>query len=405
MNACIITIGSELLDGTRLDTNSQWIAEKLVNHGVIVDRIVSVRDDKLDICGSIREAIDRYSFIFITGGLGPTHDDITVESFKKVFGLNSRIDNSYIKEIKQKFLDRNIEMPKINQNQAIVLDGADIINNPIGTARGIHYKHLKSNFFIMPGVPSEMYKMMETIILPDYIGAQVESKHRTICTSGIAESRLSEKVQDLMSHYSKDFNFSFLPSYKGVDFILKAINQHQEIDRVVSEFYNAMNPYSFGYENDSFIEFIVNKLSCEELTISLAESCTGGLLGKMFTDIPGSSKIFKGGIIAYSNSIKETQLNIPKEKIEKYGAVSSEVAIDMARNVKNIFKSKIGLSITGISGPGGGSDDKDIGLVFIAIAFKNECLYKEINFNLNRDLNRKSSCYAALNMIRKTIEE
>ena len=315
------------------------------------------------------------------------------------------IDNSYIKEIKQKFLDRNIEMPKINQNQAIVLDGADIISNPIGTARGIHYKHLKSNFFIMPGVPSEMYKMMETIILPNYIGAQVESKHRTICTSGIAESRLSEKVQDLMSHYSKDFNFSFLPSYKGVDFILKAINQYQEIDRVVSEFYNAMNPYSFGYENDSFIEFIVNKLSCEELTISLAESCTGGLLGKMFTDIPGSSKIFKGGIIAYSNSIKETQLNIPKEKIEKYGAVSSEVAIDMARNVKNIFKSKIGLSITGISGPGGGSDDKDIGLVFIAIAFKNECLYKEINFNLNRDLNRKSSCYAALNMIRKTIEE
>ena len=405
MNACIITIGSELLDGTRLDTNSQWIAEKLVNHGVIVDRIVSVRDDKLDICGSIREAIDRYSFIFITGGLGPTHDDITVESFKKVFGLNSRIDNSYIKEIKQKFLDRNIEMPKINQNQAIVLDGADIINNPIGTARGIHYKHLKSNFFIMPGVPSEMYKMMETIILPDYIGAQVESKHRTICTSGIAESRLSEKVQDLMSHYSKDFNFSFLPSYKGVDFILKAINQHQEIDRVVSEFYNAMNPYSFGYENDSFIEFIINKLSREEFTISLAESCTGGLLGKMFTDIPGSSKIFKGGIIAYSNSIKETQLNIPKEKIEKYGAVSSEVAIDMARNVKNIFKSKIGLSITGISGPGGDSNDKDIGLVFIAIAFKNECLYKEINFNLNRDLNRKSSCYAALNMIRKTIEE
>ena len=119
MNACIITIGSELLDGTRLDTNSQWIAEKLINHGVIVDRIVSVRDHKLDICGSIREAIDRYSFIFITGCLGPTHDDITVESFKKVFGLNSRIDNSYIKEIKQKFLDRNIEMPKINQNQAI----------------------------------------------------------------------------------------------------------------------------------------------------------------------------------------------------------------------------------------------------------------------------------------------
>ena len=310
MNACIITIGSELLDGTRLDTNSQWISEKLINHGVLVNKIISIRDDELDICDSIRETIGKYSFIFITGGLGPTHDDITVESFKKVFDLSSRIDSSYMQEIKQKFLDRNIEMPKINQNQAIVLDGTDIIKNPIGTARGIHYKYLKSSFFIMPGVPSEMYKMMETIILPRYIGVQAESKCRTICTSGIAESRLSEKIQGLMSHYSKDFNFSFLPSYKGVDFILKAIKQNQELDSVASEFYNAMNPYSFGYENDSFIEFIINKLFDKQLTISLAESCTGGLLGKMFTDIPGSSKVFKGGVIAYSNSIKENQLGI-----------------------------------------------------------------------------------------------
>ena len=405
MNACIITIGSELLDGTRLDTNSKWITEKIAGYGVVAQKIVSIRDNELDICDAISETIDRYTFIFITGGLGPTHDDITIESFKKVFQLNSRIDSNYIKEIEQKFLVRNIVMPKMNQNQAVVLDGADIIDNPIGTARGVYYQHSKSNFFIMPGVPSEMYRMMDDIILPNYIGKPIELRYRTIRTSGIAESRLSEKIENLMSLHSKDFNFSFLPNYKGVDFILKAIKENAELDKVADEFYSEMSPYSFGYENDSFIEFIIGKLSENQFTISLAESCTGGFLGKIFTDIPGSSEVFKGGVVAYSNSIKVNQLNVSNEKLDRYGAVSSEVAKEMAQNVMHIFKSTIGLSITGIAGPLGESNNKDVGLVYIALAFKNICICKKINFNLNRDLNRKLSCYTALNMIRKVIEE
>tara|TARA_Y100000994_G_C15675591_1_gene435580 strand:+ start:153 stop:1370 length:1218 start_codon:yes stop_codon:yes gene_type:complete len=405
MNACIITIGSELLDGTRLDTNSKWITEKIASYGVVAQKIVSIRDDELDICDVISETIDRYTFIFITGGLGPTHDDITIESFKKVFQLNSRVDSDYIKEIEQKFFDRNIVMPKINQNQAVVLDGTDIIDNPIGTARGVYYQHSKSKFFIMPGVPSEMYRMMDDIILPNYIGKPIELRCRTIRTSGIAESRLSEKIENLMSCHSKDFDFSFLPSYKGVDFILKAIKESAELDKAADEFYAEMSPYSFGYENDSFIEFIIGELSENQFTISLAESCTGGFLGKIFTDIPGSSKVFKGGVVAYSNSIKVNQLKVSIEKLDQYGAVSAEVAKEMAQNVMHIFKSTIGLSITGIAGPLGESNNKDVGLVYIALAFKNTCICKKFNFNLNRDLNRKLSCYTALNMIRKVIEE
>ena len=405
MNACIITIGSELLDGTRLDTNSKWITEKIAGYGVVAQKIVSIRDNELDIFDAISETIDRYTFIFITGGLGPTLDDITIESFKKVFQLNSRVASDYIKEIEQKFLDRNIVMPKMNQNQAVVLDGADIIDNPIGTARGVYYQHSKSKFFIMPGVPSEMYRMMDDIILPNYIGKPIELRYRTIRTSGIAESRLSEKIENLMSLHSKDFDFSFLPSYKGVDFILKAIKENVELDKVADEFYAEMSPYSFGYENDSFIEFIIGKLSENQFTISLAESCTGGFLGKIFTDIPGSSEVFKGGVVAYSNSIKVSQLNVSNEKLDRYGAVSSEVAKEMAQNVMHIFKSTIGLSITGIAGPLGESNNKDVGLVYIALAFKNICICKKFNFNLNRDLNRKLSCYTALNMIRKVIEE
>lgn len=405
MNACIITIGNELLNGTRLDTNSHWIAKKIINHGVDVGKMVSIGDKDSDICNAIEDSVGKYDFVFITGGLGPTHDDITVASFEKVFKLSPIVDNNYMMTIKQKFIDRNLSMPKINQNQAIILEGTHIIDNELGTARGIYYKKSKTNFFVMPGVPAEMYNMMDTIIIPKYIGAQVELKYKTIRTSGIAESKLSEKIKDLMSSYSKDFKFAFLPSYKGVDFILKAANSNVRLNKVAEEFYNAMLPYSFGYDKDSFLEFIINKLNQKNITISLAESCTGGFLGKLFTDIPGSSAVFKGGVIAYCNSIKVKQLNVSKNILEKYGAVSSEVAIEMAQNIKKIFNSDIGISLTGISGPESESTDKKVGLVHIAIAFKNQCISKQFNFNLNRDLNRKLSCYTALNIIRKKIEE
>ena len=166
-----------------------------------------------------------------------------------------------------------------------------------------------------------------------------------------------------------------------------------------------MKPYSFGYGEDSFLQFLVNELSDKNLSIALAESCTGGLLGKMLTDIPGSSQIFLGGITAYSNVIKINQLNISEEKLKKHGAVSSEIAQEMAHNIRKIFNSSIGVSITGISGPRGDSKNKDIGLVYIGIDFKNECISKKFNFNLTRNLNRKISCYTALNMIRKKINE
>ena len=405
MNACIITIGNELLDGTRLDTNSQWISKTISQYEVTIDKIISISDNKITIYNEIKECIDKYNFIFITGGLGPTHDDVTLVAFQEVFSLESRIDLQYLERLHKMFLDRNIEMPEINKNQALVLENTNILDNPIGTARGLHYRYSKSNFFLLPGVPSEMYNMMKKNIIPSYLGNKIDNKCKTIRTSGIAESKLSEKIEKLISIYNKDFNFSFLPSYKGVDFILKSKSTTVDINTVSMEFYNQMVPYAFGFSKDSFPSFIINELSKKDISISLAESCTGGLLGKILTDTSGSSKVFKGGIIAYSNSVKINQLNISKEKLKKYGAVSSEIAEEMALNVKNIFNSTLGLSITGIAGPEGESINKNTGLVYIGISFKDTCFAKEFNFNFNRDLNRKISCYTALNIIKKIIND
>ena len=405
MSACIITIGNEILDGSRLDTNSQWIAKKIINYGIMVEKIISIGDNREKICKTISETIGIYKFVFITGGLGPTHDDITLSSFSKVFNLSSTIDSDYIEQLKKKFLDRNIKMPQINKNQGLILEGTNILNNPIGTARGIHYKESITDFFIMPGVPDEMYDMMEKTIIPYYLGDKVEPLYRTIRTSGISESKLAEKLDLLMLNYANNFSFSFLPSHRGVDFILKANNSTDKIDQVAADFYNKMHPYSFGYNEDSLSEFIIKELSNRSLTIGLAESCTGGFLGKILTDTPGSSKVFLGGLVAYSNSVKINQLKIPDSTIEEYGAVSAEVAEEMAKNINIILGSNIGVSITGISGPSGGIKDKDVGLVYIGISFKNKCISKRFNFNLNRSLNRKISCYTALNMIRKVIDE
>ena len=405
MNACIITIGDEILNGSRLDTNSQWIAKKIIHYGIMTEKIISIPDNQINICKIVTRCVDEYQFVFITGGLGPTHDDITLSSFSKAFSLKSKIDQNYIKKLKKKFIDRNIKMPNINEKQGLILDNTNILDNPIGTARGLHYRKLKTDFFVMPGVPDEMYLMMEEIIIPSYLGDRIDPPYRIIRTAGVSESKLAEKIDDLMSSYASDLNFSFLPNYKGVDFVLKTNNPNIQIEDVANEFYNKMNPYSFGYGKDSFIEFMIKELSTKGLTITLAESCTGGHLGKLLTDISGSSKVFLGGIIAYNNSVKINQLNVPKEKIEKHGAVSPEVSDEMAKNVRTIFNSSIGVSVTGISGPLGGTKDKKVGLVYIGISFKNKCISRSFNFNLNRELNRKFSCYAALNMIRKIINE
>ena len=405
MNACIITIGNEILDGTRLDTNSQWISKRIAQHGVCTRKMLSVGDSYVDICDAIKSTIDKYDFIFITGGLGPTHDDITLSAFQKIFNLESKIDLEYLEKLNQLFLNRNIKMPVINQNQALILNDTNVLNNSMGTARGLHYKHLNSDFFIMPGVPSEMYKMMDDVVAPSYLGSKIKAKSIIIRTSGIAESKLAEKLHNLMSRYNKDCSFSFLPSYRGVDFVLKLKNDNCDISLVSDAFYKNMEPYAFGYNQDSFAEFILNELKSKNISISFAESCTGGFLSKIFTDISGSSSVFKGAVIAYNDSIKKYQLNISEKKLKKFGAVSSEVAQDMALSIKDLFKSDLGLAITGISGPGGGSNLKSVGLVYISIYYKNKHTTKKFNFNLNRDMNRKFTCYTALNMIRKVIND
>ena len=208
-----------------------------------------------------------------------------------------------------------------------------------------------------------------------------------------------------MLKYHEDVLFSFLPSYRGVDFVLKTTDPNLDITKIADEFYHKMKPYSFGYNQDSFKSFILNQLSRKDLSIALAESCTGGLLSKMLTDTPGSSKAFLGSVIAYSNEVKIDQLGISKSKIDKYGAVSPEIAVDMACNIRDIFKSDLGLSITGIAGPKSDDSNKEVGLVYFGISFKDMFISRKFNFNLNRDMNRKFACYAALNIVRKTIDE
>ena len=407
MKVAIVSIGDELMNGFTVNSNASWIAKKINSFSRLdIAEILTLYDDVDEIENKVKNLLNNnYAFIFLTGGLGPTHDDVTKKALKKIFNSKIVLNKHYYGRLLKFFKKRGYTNIAHLRDQAEILDCSTPIPNKHGTALGMYIKSDDTKIFILPGVPNEMKSMLQDEIIPNFIELKFKKKINqiTYLTTGITESRLSDQLSDIIESNKNKFKVSFLPSYFGVKVrICPASNNEKKEDfnDICAAIMTEIDKFCYGLDDDRMEEVVCNLLIKNQFSISLAESCTGGLMSKKITDIPGSSACYNGSIIAYSNIVKEKQLLVPKAVLKTHGAVSPEVALIMAENIKKIFDSDIGLSITGISGPEGGADSKPVGLVYIAIIFKDKKIVKEFNLINNRKLHREISTHIGFNMLR-----
>ncbi len=397
MRTELIIIGDEILQGRTIDTNSAYIGQKLEQIGISVSKKIVVKDEKAEIEKALKSALDETDIIITAGGLGPTKDDITKYTIASSLNKKLVLDPKILEKVKEHFRKRGIKMPPINKNQALIIEGSKPLPNPIGTAPGMFIEYKKKLIFSLPGVPSELKAIFEDSIIPILkqrdLGTPIYQK--ILRTTGIAESEIAEKLESIE-------NLAFLPSYKGVDIVIKTQNSKLKTqkEKKVKE---VLGDIIYGEGDEKLEEVVGNLLKERNLTISVAESCTGGLIMNRIVNVPGSSDYFKGGIVAYSNYIKQKILLVNTVTLQKFGAVSKETAIEMANNVREILGTDIGISATGIAGPGGATKDKPVGLVYIALATKKKAPVKRHLFTGTREIIRERTAQASLDMIRQAV--
>ena len=423
MNVGIITIGNELLSGFTLDRNAAWIGQQLLSSGIKVNIHHTIPDDLGVIYDTLENQYSEWECdqIIVTGGLGPTVDDITVSSFLEYFDDSHEFDKEYWEILSERFKRLNFKMPNLNKNQAYKSKRGIMIPNLVGTARGLHYtkKHqsvLKSvkglikgnknkvNFFALPGVPKEMKSMFTNYVLPEI---EKSLKNKVVCksirTTGVPESILQEKITDIINANNEKCDIAFLPHRMlGVDIRLTS-SDNELVEDLINEIVPRIKKYVYGYDNDNLVQVIADLLIKNNLTVSTAESCTSGLLASRLTDVPGSSQYFKGGSVCYSNELKINDIGIDKDLIERHGAVSEEVAKSLAKNIAQKNNTDLGIGITGIAGPDGGTEKKPVGLVFVGIFYKNNLYIKKYNLTPDRITNRELTVTLCLNEIRKIL--
>ena len=403
MKVAILSIGDELLSGKTINTNANYISLVLDDLGCEIVKQVTVADRKSDILDCLTDLFKMpIDLILCTGGLGPTSDDITLEVIFSFFNSKKLFDDKYWIKLMNKYSNIGIPISKSNKKQAVVPDNGSIIPNPIGTARGFQFEKNKIVFIAMPGVPSEMKAMMNDTIIPMVESKIVKNKYMaTIRTTGGAETIIYDLINENNDY--NNINIGYYPSVYGVDIRLVGKNLNK-LNTIKENIANIISEYFYTFSENSLEYIVVNNLIKHQFTIATAESCTGGLIGNRITEVSGSSNVYKGSIVAYSNSVKINNLGINKNNLKKYGAVSREVAGEMASQVRKIFNSKIGVSTTGIAGPSGGTKEKPIGLVYVALSSKEDLVIKKYNFHSNRNKNKIRSSQAVLKIIQDYCE-
>ena len=412
VNAKVISVGDEILIGQIVNTNASYINYKLYSIGVKVEKVVTIGDNEEDLLNELDDSMKNFKVTLITGGLGPTHDDITKPILVKYFKDELVLHDDILEHVRKFFAKRNIVMPETNVGQAMMPSRSKVIWNHYGTAPGIWMEEKGRVFVAMPGVPFEMKAMIEDNILgmiKEYFAKDFDYvlKSKTILTTGIGESLLFEKIGNIEDVIGKH-KMAFLPSPLGVRLRIDVKEKDEEsaskeIGIIEKKLREKIEQYIFG-ENDDLIEEVIGRMLKEKgMTLAVAESCTGGLLAGRITDVAGSSEYFIGGITAYSNQIKEEFLGVKSETLMKYGAVSEETAKEMAYGVKTKFNSSIGISVTGIAGPGGGTPEKPVGLTYIGFCDGNQCYAVKWNFGDNRERNRTRTVQACLNLLRNEL--
>jgi nicotinamide-nucleotide amidase len=406
----IITIGDELLIGQVVDTNSAWIAKELNDAGIRVKQISSVSDDSTHILDALREASERANVVLITGGLGPTKDDLTKKTLCTYFNVGYKFDEESFKIIEGIFHSRGKEVTPLNYKQAEVPENCTVLLNYLGTAPGMWFEKDGVIYVSMPGVPSEMKGLMTRLIVPKLRErfSLAPVIHKTILTQGIGESYLSDKIATWEDNLPATIKLAYLPDVGMVRLRLTATGNNEDVTRSLVEaeaekLKGIIGDFIFGYEDDK-LETIVGKLLRDQKkTLCTAESCTGGFIAHKITSVPGSSEYYKGSVIAYANEIKVGELGVDMHILEEYGAVSEQVVAAMAKNALRKFHTDYVITCSGIAGPDGGTKEKPVGTVWIAVSDFEKTITRKLLLGNNRQRVITETAQHSLNILRKML--
>lgn len=403
-----ISVGNELLLGDTINTNASWISQRLSEHGIRCVHIATVPDDKPAILSALDVSLRDADVTILTGGLGPTHDDITKTCLCEYFNVKLVCHEPTLDRIRRLFEARGIPFSPSNTAQADVPENCDVLFNAQGTAPGMWFTDKGKILIVLPGVPREMKHLMSDEVLPRLralVGASTLNKHYLQIT-GIGESTLSDLVIGDVSTYLKPgIELAYLPHPHGITLRITSYNGADEDSaRLASHIRSTAGQYVFSEQPDMELEQVVVEITSERnMSIATAESCTGGWISNLITNVPGSSAMFKGGFVAYENSVKQDLLDVPETVLMEYGAVSKQVALIMAKSAAMKLGADFGLSTTGIAGPSGGTETKPVGTVWIGFWSKEAHFAVHARFFRDRILNKERSAKVALEIVRRQL--
>lgn len=409
LTAEIIAIGSELLTPDRTDTNSLWLTERLNGIGIEVKLKTIVGDDDARLEEAIKDALRRSRVVVMTGGLGPTEDDITRKIAARALGRRLLFNEKVLAAISEKFERMGRGMPEINSRQAMVIQGAEVLDNPNGTAPGMYLEHKDCAVVLLPGPPREMRPMFENFVLPRLAAraGDVRVVRRILRVVGLGESAVDERIAPVYTQY-KNPQTTILFNRSEIEIHLTAQAKTERdaellLDGLAGQIEERLGHSIFAFRGETMEEVVGLRLAVGGFSLAVAESCTGGLIAQRLTEVPGSSVYFKEGVVAYSNDSKTRSLGVDSELIREHGAVSAPVAEAMAEGIRHRADTDFGLSVTGIAGPGGGTEEKPVGLVFIALSDDAHTEHRKIMLPGDRHLIRWRASQAALDLLRRRL--
>jgi nicotinamide-nucleotide amidase len=412
MDVTLMSVGDELLVGQVVNTNAAWLGDFLAGIGMVPSRTVVVGDSVEQLTEELRDAFERGDVVIVTGGLGPTHDDVTREAVAGFFGVDLHLDESWLRLVQRRFARRGMTVPERNRIQSMIPGGMQMLPNAEGTAPGF-WKSWETPsgtkaLAVMPGVPDEMKRMMR-----DQVGPLLEPLRRkpirqiTLCTTGIGESHLQELLAPEVEGMPATISLAYLPSPAGVRLRITERLDGGSSGEGATDFADRLSSraaeYVFGRGEDRLETVVGVLLRRQQATVAAAESCTGGAVASLLTDVAGASDYVLGGVVAYSNSVKSEVLRIDRSMLAEHGAVSEPVALEMARSVRALTGSDYGLSTTGILGPTGGTPEKPVGTVWVACADENDAEARLLRLGRERLKNKQRTVAAALDLLRRRL--
>ena len=410
MTVEVLSIGDELLIGQVVNTNASWLGDQLARLGATVRHIVTLGDSEDDIQAAVRLAASRADLVIVTGGLGPTHDDKTKEAVAALYGATIEFRQDLYDDLEARFRRVGKQMSLSNRSQAEVPAGFEVLPNRWGSAPGLYYEAGEADIAILPGVPREMKGLFDAFLAPRIEGRTDTRvlRQKTLLTTGIAESRLHDMIGDIAPWEQEGASLAFLPNLHGVRLRLSATGGSADeaaalLARFEARVRPVAGPYLYGEGSETLEGAVGGLLSERGLWVATAESCTSGLVASRLTDVPGASAWVRGGVVAYDNAVKMASLGVAAETINSHGAVSREVVSAMAEGVRERLGADVGVATSGIMGPGGGSADKPVGTLWLAVATSERTVPLKVMLRHDRGGNKAQAATAALNLLRRVL--